>query len=134
MIITLRIFFLVVFLSMLSVTSWAGSHVALWSIPREVGGHPWFLATLLDAYWGFLTFYLWQWYKEPSAAARLLWLVAIVLLGNIAMSLYALLVTFRLPKTAPVQDVLLQGAPLSPAIPLGLIVAIATIGAVTAWT
>ena len=49
MIIFLRTFFAVVLATMLLVTGWAGSQVALWDVPREVGMHPWFLATLADA-------------------------------------------------------------------------------------
>lgn len=45
-----------VLVSMLAVTSWASTVVALWKIPAEVIGHPWMIATLFDAYWGFLTF------------------------------------------------------------------------------
>ncbi|TWU55567.1 hypothetical protein Poly59_18670 [Rubripirellula reticaptiva] len=51
---------------------------------------PWFLATLLDAYFGFLTFFVWVAYKEPSWLARGAWLVAILMFGNFAMSGYLL--------------------------------------------
>jgi hypothetical protein len=124
MIVTLRIFFFVVLGSMLAVTSWAGAQVPLWAIPREVGGHPWFIATLFDAYWGFFTFFAWQCYKEPSWLSRALWFVALVLLGNIAMAVYGLIVTLRLSSTARVEAVLLRGQPVSPLVPAGLIAAI----------
>lgn len=133
MIIALRVFFLLVLGSMLAVTSWAGAQVPLWSIPREVGGHPWFIATLFDAYWGFFTFFLWQCHKEPSWTARALWFVALVLLGNMAMATYGLIVAWRVPATASVQAVLLRGRPVSPLVPLGLIVAIAAVGGLAAW-
>ena len=48
-----------VLVSMLGVTSWASQQCALWAIPGVVGGHPWFIATLFDTYWAFLTFYCW---------------------------------------------------------------------------
>ncbi len=51
---------------------------------------PWFVATLLDAYFAFLTFFAWVAYKEISWAARGAWFVAIMLLGNFAMSGYLL--------------------------------------------
>jgi len=93
---------------MLGVTSWASSQVALWKLPFETWTHPWFLATLADAYWGFLTFYCWVFYKSNHWWSRLLWLVAVLLLGNIAMAVYALVELFRLPSTAPIEDLLLR--------------------------
>jgi drug/metabolite transporter (DMT)-like permease len=108
MIIALRVFFTVVLLSMLWVTSWASMKVALWDIPAEVGGHPWFIATLFDAYWGFLTFYCWVVYKERGWIARVLWLIGILLFGNIAMAIYALIQLFRVPTSAKIESVLLR--------------------------
>ncbi len=108
MIVALRIFFAIVLASMLAVTGWAGSQCALWKVPREVATHPWFIATLFDAYWGFLTFYCWVVFKETSWAARLLWLLAILLLGNIAMAAYALIQLWRLPSDATMEDLLLR--------------------------
>ena len=52
---------------------------------------PWFIATLMDAYFGFLTFFAWVAYKEKSLLPCSAWLVAILLLGNFAMSGYILL-------------------------------------------
>lgn len=132
MVIALRIFFSLVLVSMLAVTSWAGVQVPLWSIPREVGGHPWFVATLCDAYWGFFTFYAWQCYKEPSWIARVLWFVALVLLGNIAMATYGLIVAWRVPASAPAQEILLRGKPVSPWVPLALIAAIVAVSGLAA--
>jgi len=116
----LRILFSVVLVSMLIVTGWASSKVALWKTPREVVTHPWFIATLFDTYWGFLTFYTWLAYKETSNLARGLWLVAILLLGNIAMASYLLIHLCRLPAGARMEDLLLRkgssgksGVPLS---------------------
>jgi uncharacterized protein DUF1475 len=50
----------------------------------------WTIATLVDAYYGFLTFYVWVLWKETRALPRVLWFVAIMALGNIAMSVYVL--------------------------------------------
>lgn len=107
----LRILFIIVLVSMLVVTGWASSQVALWKTPREVVMHPWFIATLFDTYWGFITFYVWLAYKETSNAARLLWLIAIVLLGNIAMASYLLIQLFRLPAGARIEELLLRRSP-----------------------
>lgn len=106
----LRVFFIVVLVSMLSVTIWASLQEALWKVPREVATHPWFIATLFDAYWGFLTFYCWVFYLERNILSRVLWLVAILLLGNIAMAVYALIRLFRLPADATMETLLLKRA------------------------
>ena len=121
MIVALRTFFVAVFITMVAVTSWAGSQVALWAIPASVGAHPWFIATLFDTYWAFFTFYVWLFYKEQSWAARLLWFVAIVLMGNMAMAAYALAVLFRVPTDAEAPAVLLRGRPVSAWVPAGLL-------------
>jgi hypothetical protein len=51
----------------------------------------WFQATLADAYFGFVMFYVWIFYQEKTTTRRAGWFVAIMLLGNIAMATYALL-------------------------------------------
>jgi hypothetical protein len=104
----LRLVFTGVLVTMLCVTSWAGWHCALWQTPRAVVTHPWFIATLFDCYFGFLTFYAWLFYKEPSWLARTGWLIAILALGNIAMSGYLLITLCRLPANAPVARILLR--------------------------
>jgi len=106
----LRCFFIVVLISMLGVTSWASTQCALWDIPGSVGGHPWFIATLFDTYWAFLTFYCWVAYKEPSWIARIGWLLGILLLGNIAMAVYMIIQLFRVPTNARMEDILLRQA------------------------
>ena len=108
MIVSLRLFFIVVLVSMLAVTSWASTQCPLWELPGAVGGHPWFIATLFDAYWGFLTFYCWVVYKQESWASRIAWLVAILLLGNIAMAVYMLIQLFRVSADAKIEEVLLR--------------------------
>jgi hypothetical protein len=40
--------------------------------------------------------------------ARGAWLIAILLLGNIAMAVYALIQLFRVPLDAKIEDVLLR--------------------------
>lgn len=110
MIIGLRVFFIAVLLSMLAVTSWASLECALWKTPREVVTHPWFIATLFDTYWAFLTFYCWVAYKEVSWLARISWLIGILLLGNIVMAIYMLIQLFRVPADGKIEDVLLRRA------------------------
>jgi hypothetical protein len=61
---------------------------------------PWGLATLVDAYAGFLTFYAWVAYRERSWLARSAWFLLIMAFGNIAMALYVLIRLYRLPPGA----------------------------------
>ena len=93
----LRVLFSVVLASMLWVTTWASFQCPLFAVPREVYAHPWFIATMFDAYWGFTTFFVWVCYKQTPLIARIAWFVAIMLLGNIAMSAYCLSELFLLP-------------------------------------
>ncbi len=104
----LRLAFLFVLVTMLCATSWASYACALWKTPQALVTHPWFIATLFDCYFGFLTFYVWLAYKETSWFARVAWLIAILALGNIAMSLYMLITLFKLPSDAQIAQVLLR--------------------------
>lgn len=104
----LRVVAIAVLISMLMVTSWASQAVALWNMPRAVATHPWFIATLFDTYFAFLAFWAWVAYKETTILCRALWLLAILLLGNIAMSIYVLRELFRVPANAGFEDVLLR--------------------------
>lgn len=94
----LGVLFSVVLISMIWVTAWAGSQCPLFAVPRPVATHPWFIATLFDAYWGFVTFYLWVAYKQTSLAAKVAWFLAIMSLGNIAMSAYCLAELVQAPR------------------------------------
>ena len=111
MITFLRALFLVVLASMIWVTSWAGMQCPLFAVPRAVATHPWFIATLCDAYWGFITFYVWVCYREVSWTARIAWFLAIVALGNIAMSSYCLAALLKAPKDGRLADVLTARRP-----------------------
>ena len=93
---------------MLAITTWASTHCALWAIPPEIIGHPWFIATLADTYWAFLTFYLWVFYKESHWLARVVWLLGILLLGNLAMAIYLLVQITKLPQGAGFEALLLK--------------------------
>jgi hypothetical protein len=123
----LRILFLAVLASMLAVTSWASVQCALFDIPREVHGHPWFIATLADAYWGFITFYVWAAWKERGTPARILWFVAVLALGNIAMAAYFLRELFSVRAADELALVFTrrnEGRLLLPAVLVGLSVAV----------
>ena len=56
-----------------------------------VCSEPWGLATMFDAYFGFIAFWLYVAWRERTAGARLGWLVALLLHGNFAIAAYALL-------------------------------------------
>jgi hypothetical protein len=108
MILILRLFFTFMLASMIAVTGWASLDCALWRIPGEVASHPWFIATLADTYWAFLTFYAWLAYKETSWTSRMLWLLAILVLGTMAVAAYMLHQLFRVTTDADIEQVLLR--------------------------
>ncbi len=98
---------------MLIVTTWASLQESVFVGGDKLFSQPWGIATLADAYFAFLTFYFWVYYKERSLLSRLIWFVAIMLLGNIAMSLYALL-QIRKSKTDTMEGFLLRPAGSKP--------------------
>jgi uncharacterized membrane protein YczE len=102
MILLLRLLCFVIIGSMLGVTTWASLHQPLGDFARSATiRDPWVIATLFDAYWAFISFYLWVAWKEQSLPARLLWFVAIILLGNLAMAAYLLRELFAVSARAP---------------------------------
>ena len=109
MIWALRLLFSVIFIVMVYATGSASLQCNILQIPGAVLGHPWFTATLFDAYCGFITFYAWVFYKEPSGAAKMIWFILIMLLGNLAMSAYMLILLFKLPTDAAADRLLLRG-------------------------
>jgi hypothetical protein len=105
---SLRALAIVVLLIMLSAIAWASTRQALWSMPPEVTGNPWFLATLADAYCGFIIFYAWVAYRETSWFGRGAWLIALLMLGNVASAIYLLVALSRLPANATAGDIMLR--------------------------
>lgn len=93
---------------MLYVTTWASLELNLFTHLPTLLKDPWVIATLFDAYYGFITFYLWVCYKENSMIARLLWLIGIMLLGNIAMAIYMLIELFKLDKDSTLTDLVIK--------------------------
>ncbi len=102
----LKILFAGIFIWMIVLTIRTSLTVSLWSAWDSFGANPWAVATLYDAYFGFITFWIWVAYKESTVWRRVLWLVLILGLGNIAMSLYVLIQLFRLRPDQPVEAVL----------------------------
>jgi len=104
----LKILFGAIFVWMVVMTIRTSLSVSLWGAWPSFAANRWAVATLWDAYFGFLTFYVWVFYKERGIVSRILWLVLIMGLGNIAMSLYVLIQLFRLRETDPVERILLS--------------------------
>ena len=106
MIWTLRLLFIGILAAMSALIGWASWQQPIFGIPAEVTGNPWFITTLFDAYFAFITFYVWVAWKEPTMGARILWLVAIILWGNFAMSVYVLIELFRIDRTDQIAEVI----------------------------
>ena len=108
----LRLLFGFILVSLACYTGWASTQQAVWDWQGLVTPPDrwWTIATLVDAYYGFITFYVWVFYKERSAAGRIGWFVAIMLLGNMAMAAYVLRELSRLHDDEPVSAMLLRRA------------------------
>jgi hypothetical protein len=100
---TLTLLFAAIFVWMVVLTIHTSMAVSLWGAWDSFAANPWAVATLYDAYFGFLTFWLWVAWRERTARPRIVWLVLILALGNIAMSLYVLIQIFRLKPDEPVE-------------------------------
>lgn len=112
MILFLRFLFVVVIGSMLWVTSWASLNQSLGDFARSATFRdPWVIATLFDAYWAFISFYVWVAWKEQSLPARVLWFVSIILLGNLAIAAYMLRELFTVPAAGPLNPVFTRRNP-----------------------
>jgi predicted permease len=105
MILFLRALFIFILAAMTWGTLRASFAQALFDIPPEVYRNPWFQVTLLDAYFAFLTFFVWVAWKETRSVTRVLWGVAIVLWGNFAMAAYLLRELFRVPTQGSLAEV-----------------------------
>lgn len=107
-IVGLRILFAAILVFMIGATIRTSLEVSIFEGGPLLLRQPWGVMTLYDAYFAFLTFYVWVAYKERSFVKRVLWFVAIMALGNITMALYMLLQLFRVPADGRVEDVLLR--------------------------
>jgi hypothetical protein len=99
----LKLLFAGILIYMVSMTTWVSVHKSILASGNEFSwtASPWAVATLFDAYFGFVTFYVWVAYKERNWAAKALWLLLIMGLGNIAMSIYVLIQLFKLRPEQP---------------------------------
>jgi hypothetical protein len=106
----LQILFAAVLVTMLIVTVRATRAESLLDAWPGFAANPWSVATLFDAYFGFLTFYVWVAWREPSMPARAGWFVLIMTLGNIAMAVYVLIQLQRLAPGEPASAILARRA------------------------
>jgi hypothetical protein len=88
----LQVLFGFILVSLTAYNLWASSRqsVLAWGGLTTPPDNVWTIATFIDAYYGFVTFYVWVLWKETRALPRSLWFLAIMGLGNIAMSAYVL--------------------------------------------
>lgn len=129
----LTVLFTAVLLGMFGLIVWASSHTALFDIPREVFTHPWFVATLFDAYLAFVAFWVWLAWKEGTLGARVLWLLTILLWGNPAIAFYMLRELARVRREGGGLDAVFSrkrpGELRTPAILLALALGVYLLGA-----
>ena len=104
----LFVLFCAIFIAMIAVSVVATLERGVFTALADLWSDAWFRATLADAYFGFLTFYCWVAYREHGWVGRAVWLVAILGLGNVAMSVYVLACLWGLPAGAPLWQVLLR--------------------------
>ena len=109
----LKLMFAFILVSLAAYTSWASTQQAVWDWQGLVSGPDrwWTIATLVDAYYGFITFYAWVAYKESRWTGRVVWFLAIMALGNMAMSAYVLRELQRLADDEPTSAILLRRNP-----------------------
>jgi hypothetical protein len=88
----LQFLFAFILVSLTAWTVWTSTRQSVldWGGLTTPPDNLWTIATLIDACYGFITFYVWVLWKETRALPRILWFVAIMALGNIAMSVYVL--------------------------------------------
>jgi len=99
----LQVLFGFIMVSLTAYNLWASSRqsVLAWGGLTTPPDNVWTIATFIDAYYGFVTFYVWVLWKETRALPRSLWFLAIMGLGNIAMSAYVLRQLARLKNGEP---------------------------------
>ncbi|MGK2858228.1 MAG: DUF1475 family protein [Thermoanaerobaculia bacterium] len=102
----LQLLFCAILVAMLVVTVRASLQQSLWDAWPAFAANPWSIATLWDAYFGFLTFFVWVAWRERAALPRVIWFVLIMTLGNIAMSVYVLIQLQRLGPAEPPSSIL----------------------------
>jgi len=102
----LRLFALAILLVMVFVTVRAGLALSLWDAWDDYAANPWAVATLYDAYSGFLIFFAYVAWRERTVAARVVWFLLIMGLGNMATAAYLLIQLSGLRAGQPASAIL----------------------------
>lgn len=99
----LKVLFAGILVSMILCTGFASRQQSIlqWGGLTTGPDRFWTIATLFDAYFGFLTFYAWVFYKERRWVSRVAWFIAIMALGNMATATYVLMQFARLRQHEP---------------------------------
>jgi len=92
----LKAIFSLFLITIISVTITASIDQNLFEAVGNMWTNWWFKATLVDAYFGFLTFFIWVAFKELRLWRKLVWFALIMLSGNLAISAYMLLELYKL--------------------------------------
>ena len=98
----LQFLFVGVMLSVTGVNIWAGRQLSVFDSWPGFQANPWAMATLLDAYCAFLSFYVWVAWRERTVVSRVVWFVLIMGLGSITMALYVLMALASVRPGQPV--------------------------------
>ena len=106
----LWVFGFVVLAAMVAVTTWARLEANVLVGFQRLLADRWGVATLFDAYFGFLWFWLWIAYREASPVRSALWLVLLFALGNLAMAAYVLVQLARLKPGEAMAELLQRRA------------------------
>ena len=91
---------------MLAVTIRTSLTESLWAAWPAYSASPWAMATFWDAYSGFTLFWVWIAFRERSWPVRILWLLLVYALGNIATAAYLFIALHQLKPDQPASDVL----------------------------
>ena len=92
----LKTLFALILIGMVSITITAIADQNIFEGVGNLWPNWWFKATLADAYFGFLTFFVWVAYKERHLWRKLTWFGSFMLLGNLAISTYVLYELYKL--------------------------------------
>jgi hypothetical protein len=102
----LQFLFAAIMVGVIGVNVWAGRQLSVFDSWPGFQANPWAMATLLDAYCAFLSFYVWVAWRERTLAGKVLWFALIMGLGSITMALYVLIALARVKPGAPVWSTL----------------------------
>lgn len=103
-----------ILVALLAVTSYSSLDRSIFALGSQLTSDPWFQTTLVDTYFGLLTFYFWVAYKEARVSNKLLWFVLVMTLGNIATSIYMLIQLRGWDAKRGAASLLLRADPMVP--------------------